>query len=234
MISSASNAEIVNACRILFSPDSNRCSIDFVKNLTTDTLKKAYRKKAFETHPDRIRSSETDTSCQNERFIRVKTAYEVLMPVASGRIFPKAGNSKTEKENEGFYFGPMPLHKLRIGQFMYYSGDISWKTLIEAIQWHRKKRPLYGKIAEEWGMLTTDDIRRILRFKQTGEKIGACARRLGYLTLFQHLAVIGKQEKHHRQFGEYFVSKGLFTRRQMDKTAQRHQEHNEKIESGHL
>ena len=47
--------DLLKACQILFNTDIRMASSDFFLNIDTKILKNAYRKKAFETHPDRSR-----------------------------------------------------------------------------------------------------------------------------------------------------------------------------------
>jgi len=52
MLSVTHKKDLLNACRILFGP-AVQLSIDFLRDLEPSKLKSAYRKRAFETHPDR-------------------------------------------------------------------------------------------------------------------------------------------------------------------------------------
>ena len=83
MLSTTSTSELITACQILFSPEGSKCSVDFIKTLKPSTLKKVYRKKALETHPDR--RGDSDSINAGELFMKVKTAYEILKPVADGK-----------------------------------------------------------------------------------------------------------------------------------------------------
>lgn len=97
---------------------------------------------------------------------------------------------------------------LLFGQYLYYSGIISWRTLIDAITWQRLQRPRIGQIAMGWGMLTSRDVVRILTERTLNERFGECALRTGYITHFQHIALIGRQRKLQRPIGEFFVAHG--------------------------
>ncbi len=231
MLSTVSDSDLVNACQILFSPYGNICSVDFIKSLNSSTLKKAYRKKALETHPDRCEALGVDETVLSEKFNKVKTAYEVLKPVTSESYITKP-DKVVKNKPFGFYQGPMPGYQLLIGQFLYYSGAISWHTLIDAISWQRRQKPLYGKIAQDWGMLSYNEILVIMEHKQKGEKIGEFAMKRGYLSLFQHLAIMGKQKKTHALFGEYFIINGIYSRRQMALVVKKATRHNNNILQG--
>lgn len=230
MLSAAPSSELVNACQILFSPEGSTCSVDFIRALEPSTLKKVYRKRALETHPDRCKSSGLDEVKSGELFLKVQSAYETLKPVATGtatRIFKSATNNK--KPRDGFYNGTLPFHKLLFGQFLYYSGIITWETLMQAIVWQRRNKRPYGQIALQWEMLSTDDIFHIMQNKKSGEKFGEYAKKFGYLTLFQHLAIMGKQQAQNTLFGEYFIRKGLLSKRQVDNIVQKTINHNNRI-----
>lgn len=236
MLSTTSTSELINACQILFSPEGSKCSVDFLKTLNPSTLKKVYRKKALETHPDRRGNSTSEAS--GELFIKVKTAYEILKPVADGKTRipeykkrntdkPKKNyTEKTEKPFDAYYSGTLPFHPLLFGQYLYYSGTITWKTLMDAIIWQRSRKKTYGQIALQWKMLSENDISNIMRRKKPGEKFGAYAKKSGYLTIFQHLAIMGKQRKQAGLFGDYFIQKGILTKRQVDNLVQKTINHN--------
>ncbi len=229
MLSTTSNSELVSACQILFSPDANMCSVDFIKALEPSTLKKVYRKKALETHPDRYGSSGLNEAESGEQFRKVKSAYETLKPVAAGTATVKPNNKNDKKPPGNFYEGSLPFHKLLFGQFLYYSGTITWKTLMQAIVWQRNKKTAYGQIALHWEMLSTEDIAHIMQNKKFNEKFGEYAKKYDYLTIFQHLAIMGKQQSENRLFGEYFIKKGILSKRQVDNLVQKTINHNDQI-----
>jgi hypothetical protein len=216
-------------------------SIGLLKSLLPSELKSAYRKKAFETHPDRAKSLGKVQAEMDKRFREVITAYERLSTFIQGNNVsvltcksPTQKNSnnattrqKAERKDSGhFYKGYIPKRKLLIGQFLYYSGIISWITLSKAIAWQRKQRPLIGQIARNWGMLSTDDIKEILTGRSYKEYFGEYARRKGYITHFEFLALIGKQHKLQLPIGEYFINQGILSTKGMDRTIERLRIHN--------
>jgi hypothetical protein len=113
-----------------------------------------------------------------------------------------------------------------IGRFLYFSGLIAWEDLIRALIWQRAQYPRMGRLAVEWGLLSSDQVQRILNESRTREKFGACALRMGYLTRFNILALLGKQRLLKKPLGEYFVSQGLFNREKMDVLAEKQRLHN--------
>ncbi len=106
-------------------------------------------------------------------------------------------------------------HKLLFGQYLFFSGLITFSTLLDAIFWQRKQRDLFGKIASNWGILNSDDILTILRGRKPLEKFGDCALRLGFINQLQHRAILFKQSKMQKQLGEYFVKNGIISRRDL-------------------
>ena len=114
-----------------------------------------------------------------------------------------------------FYKGYIPQRSLLIGQFLYYSRLISWRTLIQAVSWQRWQRPKIGQIAIAWGLLSSHDIMRVLTERILNERFAECALRIGYISHFEQIALIGKQRKMQRPIGEYFVKNGFLSERDM-------------------
>ena len=69
----------------------------------------------------------------------------------------------------------------------------------------RRQRPLFGEIAKDWGILTEDEIYRICKEKGFREKFGEFALNNGYLSLFEHIAIVGKQKKLQPLIGKFFI-----------------------------
>ncbi len=216
--------------------------ISLLKNLPPSELKAAYRKRALETHPDRAKSLGKVTFGMDKRFKKVTTAYERLSSYIQGNNVsvltcktPTRKNSnkttviqKTERKASDHFCkeGYIPKRKLLIGQYLYYSGIISWRTLFKAIAWQRKQRPLIGQIALDWGILSADDIKEILTGRSYKEYFGEYARRKGYITYFEFLALIGKQHKLQLPIGEYFIKQGILSTKGMDRMIERLRTHN--------
>lgn len=244
MLTPLSSTDLLRACQILFSPEKP-FSVTFVKSLDPAMLKTAFRKKALETHPDRAKALGVHEHVQTRRFREVKRAYEVLLPLADKstlipdvdriRVHPAPGGPRPERKppqrpaqtrTSSFYTGIIPGHSLKLGQYLYYSGIITWRHLIDAISWQRRIRPRYGQIAQEWNILDHQQILMILRERDFRERFGEYARRCGLISNFQHLAILGKQKMHHRLFGEYFLDHGILTQRQLEILLRRLDKHN--------
>ena len=261
--------DIFKACETIFGPDV-QVSGDFLEYLQPVGVKTAYRKRALETHPDRVRVLGAFTRDLNTEFIDVRQAYEKLLSFVetknkrnekatlfngfgtqqeyayqySGkssykntRNHQKAGhkkssyeqrntNKKHKNQSDHFYAGSIPKVNLMLGQYLYYSGLISWRTLIEAICWQRRQRPQIGQIAVSWGLISSQDIIRIITARMFNEKFGECALRIGYISHFEHFALIGRQRQLQRPFGEYFVESGIISSSDIISIAGKQQLHN--------
>jgi len=125
-----------------------------------------------------------------------------------------------------YFTGKIPRRELLIGQFLYYSGLISWNTLTQAIVWQRGQRPIIGKIAQDWGILSAEEIQRILKERSYKDQFGEYAHRNGYITKFQHLAIVGKQKKMQPPIGRYFIQQGLLRNYDIEKMTESLKIHN--------
>jgi hypothetical protein len=235
-----STENLFEACTILFGSEVT-VSLDFLRYLQPSGIKAAYRKRAMETHPDLARALGQDEVQMNERFKEVALAYERLIKAIKGngainfnpqnrpepfserpKPKPKPANPRTDHS----YNGDVPKRKLLFAQFLYYSGLISWQTLIEAIAWQRTQRPRIGQIAQDWGILTPDDIHQIILHRDMGEKFGESAIRQGKLTPFNVKTLLGRQRFLQKRIGEFFIQKGLFTPKEMESMVKRQWLHN--------
>ena len=259
------------ACATIFGSEVN-ISHDFLKYLHPTGIKTAYRKRAFETHPDRAKALGSFARDLNAEFIDVRQAYEKLLLFVetknvrtvsassfkgfrtqqassyqstekssfnssgqntrqhkSGQKKPydqKYNNKKRKSHADHFYTGGIPKGNLMLGQFLYYSGLISWRTLIEAICWQRRQRPQIGQIAIAWGLISSQDVIRILTAMTFNEKFGECALRLSYISNFEQIALIGKQRQLQRPMGEYFIESGTLSSTDIISMAGKQQLHN--------
>lgn len=238
------NQDLLNAYHVIFG-STGGVSVDIFRHLHPSALKTAYRKKAFETHPDRsliVGKMENDMS---DCFVELTLAYETLQSALKGfrlndyryddRI-QKKGRKRTTNAfshndaGDFFYKGHLPKRKLLLGQFLYYSGMVSWKMLIDAISWQKKQRPSIGQIALKWGILSEYDIQAILNQRilerSFDKRFGEYAWIKGYLTSFERLALLGKQRMLQRPIGEYFVEKRILPAGNIDKIIEKLWSHN--------
>ena len=239
--------ELFDACLVLFGPETT-VSEEYLKYLRPAGLKSAYRKIALETHPDRARTLGKRASELNSRFAEVSLAYHKLNTAikedgilladpppdyrssdVSEEPPPRKQKRPRAKTADHYFTGTRPKRHLLFGQFLFYSGLVSWKTYIQALLWQRRQRPLLGQIAMDWGMLTLPDIRQILASRKLGEKFGESAVRQGYLKAYNLLALLGKQRRLQSRLGEYFLQNGWLTDRQIEILLKMQQRHNHQV-----
>ncbi len=241
-----SKAKLIYDCCLLF--DSKIFNyVSFVSNLSLLELKTAYRKKAFYTHPDRACVLGKCKETMEKDFMRITTAYENLNSIIKDNskyvikdddVAKKKHTSfvsrqkqfKKRKRSDHFYTGDMPKRKLLIGQFLYYSGWISWQTLLDALQWQRKQRPIVGKIALDWGILSLSEIQVILSERSHKDKFGEYALRNGFITYFQLLAITGRQKELQPRIGKYFIQEKILGNMEIEKMIKRQNNHNKKVQ----
>jgi hypothetical protein len=142
---------------------------------------------------------------------------------------PKMSSEQAEPSDH-YWEAEIPTNRLLFGQFLYYAGLVSWQTLISAITWQRGQRPPFGRIAKMWDYLTDDEIRRIIEFRDRGERIGESALRQGLLSQFQFNAVMGFQKWMQRPIGEYFQEIGILEDEEIQYLVGLLKKHNFKIE----
>jgi hypothetical protein len=106
-----------------------------------------------------------------------------------------------------FYHGPLPRRRLRLAEYLYYSGRISWQSLISALVWQRSVKPRFGELARELRSITGPELMKILASKLRGEQTGETARRLRLLTAAQVERILRLQRLRHKRIGRYFVEK---------------------------
>lgn len=247
------SASLKQACLILFGPDVHP-GPEFLSYLQPEGLKAAFRSKALSTHPDRAEVMGQDREQLNEQFIKVVWAYE---QIKTALVNPSAGSRrskyrrpvksrpasrpspppKTQPEppqrdfrDEPRYFqGEPPLKVLRIGEFLYYSGIVSWQNFMAALNWQKRQRPSFGEIAMEWNLLSQDDVVAIMADRNFAEPFGEAAIRKGLLNRFWVRAILLRQAKMQPRLGRYFVETGLLSRPQLGRELERLKIHNRRV-----
>jgi hypothetical protein len=179
-------------------------------------VREAFRRRALDTHPDRAVALGRTEASMAEEFRQLLQAYQVLSRAAA---VPPAARRATGPRPAGrppqdhLHRGALPQRPLLFAEYLYYSGRVSWRNLVEAIAWQRRQRPAIGRIAVVWGHLSEEEVREILdRRRRDGaaeEPFGAYACRNGFLSAGQLLALLGRQRRHQRRIGEYFVEAGI-------------------------
>ncbi len=121
----------------------------------------------------------------------------------------------------------MPQRQLRLAQYLFYSGRISSRQLVEAVVWQRNSRPLVGQLAAELGLLSAPEVERIVSHCKQGEPFCDAARRLGYITPQERRVVLAAQRRRQPLIGSYFVRRGLLAERALAELVEQARCHNE-------
>ncbi len=224
----AKRTELYDACKTIFGSEIS-VSDDFLRYLQPFGLKTAYRKRALETHPDRARAVGDHGADMHQRFQRVRSAYEILLryvenrgrriagePVFNGRRRQRYTGRNTAQRgahrvSDHYYQGRLPQRSLLLGQYLYYSGRISWRDLIGAIVWQSAQRPKVGQLALQAGIMSNQQVVTVLSRRTCNERFCDCAQRFGFISSRQRAVLIGRQRRMQRCIGEYFVENGLIT-----------------------
>jgi len=234
---------LYEACTTIFGPEI-AVSDDFLRYLQPVGLKTAYHKRAFETHPDRARSVGGHCEDMHRLFQKVRSAYETLLSYVENRSRRIAGEpvfngrrkqhyTKRHTYQQGarrptdhYYQGRLPQRTLLLGQYLYYSGRISWQDMIDAIVWQSAQRPKIGQLALQAGIMTSRQIATVLTKRSYNERFAACAQRFGFISTRERVVLIGRQRKMQHTIGEYFVERGLITPRDLFTLLMAQQNHN--------
>jgi hypothetical protein len=109
--------------------------------------------------------------------------------------------------------GAVPRRPMRLAEYLFHRGLVSWTQVSEALRWQRAQRPQVGRIALQFGHLTHAGVREVLarRLAERAFDVPFCeyARQRGYLTPAQAAAIVRQQRRLQRRIGEWFVSRGL-------------------------
>jgi len=230
-----SEANLRNACQILFGSHIDP-PVEFFSYLQPEGVKSAFRKRAFETHPDTNSSTHLINSSRNsEDFHRLTDAYKLLFsyvkqkpPLNTGR---EDTNVHCNSESGHFYYkGPLPHRRLEIGRYLYYRGLIPYQSIISAITWQRRQRPPVGRIARNLGLLSDDAVQLVLRTRKYTGLFGDKAISLGLLTKSQVSLLLSHQRSRQQKFGRYFIESGYFTERELERVVIEMRQHNSRIQ----
>jgi hypothetical protein len=216
-----------------------------------DGARSAYRKKAKETHPDFFYTEDPRVQKQQTALFRnILDAYDIINLFFKEReegrwtdSFDTAPSNRQEthrarssrsrpaqqQSGNNSYRAPVPFCVLEVGRYLYYTGHISYRVLIEALTWQRMQRPIIGAVALRWGWLEKTSIEWIMAASKTPGRFGEKAVRLGLLSDFQIRTLLAFQRSRQDRLGRYFILKKILTADQLNHFVQQLQEHNARV-----
>lgn len=251
MTTPLAEATVLQACRTLFGPGPD-ISREFLHYIQPEGAKSAYRRKAKETHPDFYYTEDNRIQQQQtELFRNILDAYDIInlffkereeglwtashdadprtdRKEAHQASSPRSRSARRQSGND-HYRGPVPFRVLEFGRYLYYTGTISYWSLIEALTWQRKQRPIIGNVALRWGWLAEPSIERITAAGNAPGRFGEKAVRLGLLSDFQVRTLLTYQRSQQERIGKYFIMKKILTSDQLDRFVQKLHEHNRRV-----
>jgi len=132
-------------------------------------------------------------------------------------------------DTESLYQGALPNRRLLLGHFLYYSGLINWRTIIQALIWQRSERPRLGEIGQRFGLLNEAEVLHIIRNRPILQPFGQTALELGLLSQPQLQMLVAHQKRLQKKFGEFFLEKQILAPEELRALLQQYQEHNANI-----
>lgn len=126
------------------------------------------------------------------------------------------------------YCGPVPRRRLRLSEYLFYTGQISWRQHMAALRWQRQVRPTLGQLAVEGRYLPSDQLPELLHHhacESRGERFGEYAERCGYLTRSELQALVERQRGLGYPVGRFFLDRGLCTEDQIAAAVEQQRRH---------
>lgn len=222
---SQNTTQLLRHCSVLFG-DHLELSDDFLDYVQLSGIKCAYRRRVKETHPDLAACrGETADAAGLSEFLSVRESYEILHsfvaaradrcaadPAAASPFFRsgKRGNStwNTTRDYVIPELAVLPRRSLRLGDFLYHLGLISWKEIISALVWQKASRPRFGELACRFGWLQKEDIGSIFKARHPGQLFGDTAVRMGILAARQRDSLLFHQKIRQPKLGRFFIENG--------------------------
>ena len=114
------------------------------------------------------------------------------------------------------YRGILPSRRLLFGNFLYYCGLTTWRTITAVLVQQKILRPRFGELGTRYGMLRPEDVPRILAAIGTRRRIfGEAAMSLGMLDEKQVQTLLYCQQQQQKKFGAILVEKKLITTQEL-------------------
>ncbi|WP_022851579.1 hypothetical protein [Limisalsivibrio acetivorans] len=236
------NKELITSLRQIFNDDT-RFTGEFVRSLDKDTLKKVFRSRVREVHPDLYRGGDSsELRRRHEEFIRLKSSFETVSAFISmnekRKLAENAKRASTEqvrrdyyqsqqrRKHAQYYRGALPKRRLRLGEYLYYSGIVSYRDLSGAVVWQRSERDRIGDIAKMWGWFNESDIVPLIMNKRPGELIGTILTKNDVISGFNLRVLLTAQRKAQPLIGRYFLDNDVLDVRTLASAITRVRYHN--------
>jgi len=145
---------------------------------------------------------------------------------AGPRAEASAGRRASAESSAWYWKGGIPNRQLRLGEYLFYTGVISWDMMIKAIVEQRRSRPRLGQLAQEQDLLDGGDLAAGLAARKPGERIGDTLRRLGLLSPAKVEDLLSEQRRTQKPIGRQLVSLGGVHVQDLPRILARHWQHN--------
>ncbi len=229
--------ELYRSCRIIFGNDL-KVTREFLQYLQLSGIKKAYRRKALEFHPDRVsRQSLSLQQIMSNQFIDVHQAYEKLLAYLEARDKGLSADTLTiltsyqKDENKE---GPKHQHRTSGIKEYYRNKTNNHKNNIynnkqkdttfnapplDPQSLYRGPLPncqlLFGRYLYYSGLINLQTIGQALVWQRTQRPcLGEIGRRMGWMSDQDTLRVL-RHRKDRQLFGEMAMRLGILTREQL-------------------
>lgn len=209
------------------------------ESLDADVVRAAYRRRAFEVHPDRAAALGRPAEALSAELRALGDAHATLLrhlarrdvasPSTEAPLASPASPTSPAAEAPGatrLHRGVVPARSLRFGEFLYYSCWISRGELRDALAWQRETRPRFGEVALALRVLRRRDVEALLADASPRVPMGERAVGRGILGAAERDRVLGIQRRMQSPLGAYFVERGLLSTAEVRRLAERQTLHN--------
>lgn len=228
--------ELYRSCQILFGRDL-KVSHEFLQYLQLSGIKKAYRMKAMELHPDRgFSQSLTLQQSMAHQFVDVHQAYEKLAAYLEARdkgidfksspepFFTRKDHGMAQNFSRDYSSGGTKSYKAPTGTQRRNGGDSelkrpSYGAPLDPKSLYRGTLPncqlLFGRYLYYSGLISLHTIGQALIWQRSQRpRLGEIGRRLGWLNE-QDTFTILRRRQDRQLFGELALKLGILTPEQL-------------------
>ena len=145
-----------------------------------------------------------EKSTKPKRIINLDTIKPIIF---KSRHSPRSASNKIDS----LYQGDIPGRSLLFGNFLYYSGLTTWRTIAAVLAQQRRDTPRCGELGFRVGILKPSDISDILNSKLPQQYFGEAAIALGLLNEQQLRSLLVYQLQTKKKFGTILLERKLLT-----------------------